>query len=218
MVPEIALHRLPESVDFISGALCEPLAVCTHATYELTGIYPGDWVYVSGPGPIGLLCTQLAKAAGANVAIGGVAVDEGRLKIAQSWGANRAVRVDQEDPVTVLKDLTGGMGADIVIECAGVPAATAKGLDVVRKRGKFTQIGLFGRPIEIDFEKICFKEIQVTGSFGSKWTTWEKAIQMLAEGKVQTRPLVSSTRPLEQWKEAILGMETKEEMKVVLVP
>jgi len=218
VMPEIALHRLPESVDFISGALCEPLAVCTHATYELTGIYPGDWVYVSGPGPIGLLCMQLAKAAGANVAIGGVAVDEGRLKIAQSLGANRTVRVDQEDPVTVLKDLTGGAGADIVIECAGVPAATAKGLDVVRKRGKFTQIGLFGRPIEIDFEKICFKEILVTGSFGSKWTTWEKAIQILAEGKVQTRPLVSSTRPLDQWKEAILGMETKEEMKVVLVP
>ena len=161
---------------------------------------------------------QLAKAAGANVVVGGVAVDEGRLEIARSLGADRAIRVDQEDPVAILKDLTGGMGADIVMECAGVPAATSRGLDVVRKRGKFTQIGLFGRPIEIDFEKICFKEIQVTGSFGSKWTTWEKAIQMLAAGKVQTRPLASSTRPLEQWKESILGMETKEEMKVVLVP
>lgn len=150
--------------------------------------------------------------------LGGGAVDQGRLKIAQSLGANLTIRVDQEDPVTIFKDLTGGMGADIVIECAGVQAATAKGLDVVRKRGKFIQIGLFGRPIEIDFERICFKEIQVTGSFGSKWTTWEKAIQMLAAGKVQMRPLVSSVRPLEQWKESIMGMETKEEMKVVLVP
>jgi len=218
VVPEISLHRLPESVDFMSGALCEPLAVCTHATYELTGIYPGDWVYVSGPGPIGLLCLQLAKAAGANVAIGGVAQDEERLKIAQSLGADRTLRLDREDPAAILKDLTGERGADIVMECAGVPASVSMGLEVVRKRGKFTQIGLFGRPIEIDFEKICFKEIQVTGSFGSKWTTWEKAIQMLGEGKVQTKPLVSSSRPLSQWKESILGMEAKSEMKVVLVP
>lgn len=218
MVPEISLPRLPESVDFISGALCEPLAVCTHATYELTGVYPGDWVYVSGPGPIGLLCMQLAKAAGAHVAISGTPRDEGRLEIAQSLGADRTIRADRKDPVAILNDLTAGRGADIVMECAGVPAAASMGLEVVRKRGKFTQIGLFGRPIEIDFEKICFKEIQVSGSFGSKWTTWEKAIEMLAEGRVQTRPLVSSTRPLSQWKESILGMEAKSEMKVVLVP
>jgi L-iditol 2-dehydrogenase len=218
VVPEERLHRLPENIDFHEGALTEPLACCVHGILELTGITPGELVVVSGPGTIGLFALQLAKASGGKVVVIGTAADGERLRAAGELGADHVINLNDEDPLERVLGLTGGLGADVVLECAGAPPAVEMGLNLVRKRGKYTQMGLFGRPITLDFERIAYKEIKLTGSFAQRWTAWRKALSLLAAGAVKVKPLISDVLPLRDWKKGFEKFEGKKSFKVLLVP
>ncbi|MDK2799254.1 MAG: L-iditol 2-dehydrogenase [Clostridiales bacterium] len=218
VVPQERVHALPDNVDFVSGALLEPLACITHAVLELTTITVGDVVLVVGPGAIGLATLQVAKAQGATVVVSGTSVDKERLEMAKKLGADYTINVMEEDLQKFIFELTKGRGVDVVFECSGVARAADDALKVIKKQGQFTQIGLFSKPITIDFEKICYKELKVTGSLGSRWTSWEKAIQLLESGKVQTKPLVSHQMPITEWEKAFKMFENKEGLKLVLTP
>lgn len=218
VVPQERVHALSDHIDFVSGALLEPLACVTHAVLELTEITVGDVVLVVGPGAIGLAALQAAKVQGATVIVSGTSVDGERLKKAKQLGADYIVDVTQEDLETFIEQFTKGRGVDVVLECSGVAKAADNALKVIKKQGQFTQIGLFGKPISIDFEKICFKELKVTGSLGSKWTSWEKAIQLVEQGKVKTKPLVSHQMPITEWEKAFKMFESKEGLKLILTP
>lgn len=147
----VRLHRLPDRTSFEEGALTEPLACCVHAVHELTGVEVGDFVAVTGPGAIGLLCAQLAKAEGAVVMMVGTNVDRDRLAKAKELGIDYCVNLQERDPLEAVRELTEGYGADIVFECSGAAPAAAMGIELARKQGKYTQVGLFGKPITLDF-------------------------------------------------------------------
>lgn len=219
VVPQERIHRLPDHVNYIESALCEPLACVTHAVMELTTIKAGDVVVVSGPGAVGLLALQVAKAEGAIVIVSGTNSGSfDRLAMAKSLGADYTVNVTKQDLAAFINELTNGQGADVVLECSGSAKAANEGLVLTRKYGQFTQIGLFGKPIQIDFEKICFRELKVTGSLGSTWNSWQKAIQLLASKKVNTEILVSDVMPITEWEQAFRKFEIKEGLKLVLTP
>jgi L-iditol 2-dehydrogenase len=185
------LYRLPDHVSFQEGALCEPLAVAVHAVMERSSIEAGNTVLVTGPGPIGVLVLQVAKAVGAKVFISGTQRDEEKLKLAERIGANHCVQIDQHDPNPLIYELTGGMGVDVAFECSGAMGALKDCLQGVRKGGEMVQVGLFGRPIELNFDDITFKEVQIKGSFTHNRGTWEKAIELLRDQKVDLTSLVS---------------------------
>lgn len=218
VVPQERIHRLPDHVDYIAGALCEPLACVTHAALELTKIETGDVVLVSGPGAIGLQALQVAKSSGSVVIVSGTDVDRDRLEVAKKLGADHVIDVTKESIFEAVERITGGKGADVTLECSGSAKAANDALLLTRKGGQYTQIGLFGKPIQIDFEKICYRELKVTGSLGSTWTSWEKAIQLIASGAVDTKILVSDIMPVSEWQKAFEKFEKKEGMKLVLTP
>ncbi|MGE5509352.1 MAG: zinc-binding dehydrogenase [Chitinophagales bacterium] len=218
VVPARNLHRLPENVDFLLGAMTEPTACCVHAVNELTNIRGGDTVVVIGPGPIGLVCLQLAAAEGADVVVLGTTKDATRLEMARQLGAKTTVDVLTENPAEVLADLTRGKGADVVLECSGSAPGANLGLDLVRRQGQYTQVGLFGKKIELDFERICYKEAKVTGSIGSIWTAWDKALRFMASGRINLRPLATTILPLTEWQEGFRRFEAKEGFKIFLEP
>lgn len=217
-VPARRLHRLPDRVSFEEGAMTEPLACCVHGVIELTCVSPGDLVVVSGPGAIGLMSMQVAKLAGATVILTGAAADAERLEAGEKLGADRIVNLEEEDPQEVVWEVSGGIGADVGIECSGSQAAAGMGINIVRKRGKYTQIGLFGRPITLDFEKIAYKEVQVTGSFAQKWSAWKKALSFMNRQEVSLRPLISDVVPLSSWTAAFEKMNRKRGIKLLLKP
>jgi len=218
IVPAARLHPLPDSISFLEGALMEPLACIVHAVVELTHIQAGDTVLVSGPGAIGLATLQVAKAHGAHVLVTGTPVDAERLEKAKALGADWTLDVTKQSLGETVEEITGGVGVDVVLECSGSEKALQDALLSVRKRGQLTQIGLFGKPISLDFERICYKEVKVTGSLGSRWTSWERALQMVARGQVQLKPLVSDILPLAEWKKAFELFEAKKGLKIVLDP
>ena len=218
VVPAERVHPLPEGLSFEEGALCEPLACCVHATAEQTVVRSGDTVTVAGAGTIGLLCAQVAQACGATTLLCGTNADEDRFGVARQLGIETTINVQEEDAAERVRAATGGPGADVFLECSGAPAAAGMGIALLRRGGRFCQIGLFGRPAELDFEQIAYKELTVTGSIGSKWSSWRKALQLLDSGKVRVRPLVTDPLPLDRWEEAFRRFERKEGLKVLLRP
>jgi len=218
VVPSRIVHRLPDNLDFVPGALAQPLAACVNAVTEKTSISPGDVVVITGPGAIGLLSLQLAKAAGASIIICGTGSDIKRLDLGRKLGADIAVNIQEEDPYEVVSRFTGGAGADVFIECSGSPDAVRMGFGLLRRGGRYTQIGLAGRAFDIDFDAVAYKEMTIRGSIGQKWTSWNRALKLLESGLVKAEPLVSDVLPITKWETGFTKMETKESVKVVLTP
>jgi L-iditol 2-dehydrogenase len=219
IVPEGRIHKLADHVSFEEGAMLEPTACVAHAVMDLASIQAGNTVLVSGPGAVGLIAVQIARAHGAHVIVSGTDVDAERLKMAQEdFGADDVIDVTKENLLERVSDITDGVGVDVVLECSGSGRATAAGIEAVKKQGQFVQIGLAGVPFSIDFERICFKEIRVTGSLGSVWTSWKHAIRLLESGQIQLKKLASHSYPLDQWEKAFEVFEKKEGLKVLIKP
>lgn len=132
MVRKEILHHLPDNVDFISGALCEPLSCAVHGTIEQTGVEAGDVVVVIGPGPLGLLSSQIGKVEGGYIVVLGLSVDEAKLSLAKKLGVDLVVDIARGDPEEIIKDLTKGYGADVVLECSGSSAGAKLGLMLIK--------------------------------------------------------------------------------------
>lgn len=212
------VHKLPPDIDITSACLCEPLACCVHGIIEQTHIDAGDTVVISGPGPIGLLSVQIVKAEGGIPIVLGVTEDKDRLQLAKNLGAELIINVEKQNPVDVINDVTKGYGADVVLECAGKEASAETCLKVVKKTGKYTQTGLFGKPIALDFEKIAYKELKVTGFFAHVPSAWERALKLLEQGRINLKPIISHILPLTEWKKAFEIVENHKGLKVSLQP
>jgi len=213
-----AVHRLPGNVSFEAGALSEPLACCVHGILERTPVGAGDWVLISGPGTIGLLSLQLVKADGGKAIVLGMDKDEGRLALARELGADEVINVQRQDASALVEERTEGLGADMAIECAGAAASFNQCLRLLRKGGRISQAGLFGRAVEVDLELVAMKELEVFGFFSHVPSAWDRGLKLMAEGKVLTEPLVSHRLPLSEWRRGFSLMEKGEGLKILLLP
>lgn len=219
IVPAKNVHSLPESVDFRAGALTEPLACVVHGVLTTPTVSPGDVAVIAGPGAIGLLTLQVVKAAGARAVVLGTRVDAHRLELARSLGADYVLDVEAADAEALIRDITPeGLGADVVYECSGAGPAAAQLLTLARRRGRYVQIGLFGKPVAWDLDQVCFRELTVTGSNASVPSAWDRALALLASGQVDTRPLISNVYPVTEWESAFAAFEARQGVKMVLEP
>ena len=220
-LPVTSLHRIPEGVSFEEAALCEPLAVAVKAVLERSRVEPLDFVVVLGCGPVGLLAAAAAKAAGARaVLVSGTARDEKlRLPAARAMGIDYTVNIQAEDLGAKVLELTGGQGADLVVEASGAEPAIRQALDIVKIDGRVTGLGLTGKEtVSINYDTAVKKAVHLDWSMSSSWTSWEKAVSLLASGKVNVKPLISGSYPLTDWESSFEKIETLEAIKILLVP
>ena len=215
-VPSRCVHRLPEGIDFRAAALTEPLACAVHAVTEMTRVSAGDLVAIVGPGSIGLLCLQVVRAEGGRAVVLGTAADEGRLELAGRLGAEVVANVSDTDAVARVLELTEGYGADVVLECSGRPAGATLALQLVKKQGRLTQVGLFASPISVDLGQVAVKEIRFTGSFGQRVTSWRRALQLMTRGSVDTGALITHDIPIDEWRRGFDLCARAEGIKVLL--
>jgi L-iditol 2-dehydrogenase len=218
IVPERNVHRLPDSVDFLAGALTEPLACVVHGALELPRLTPGDTAVIAGPGAIGLLALQVVLAAGVRVVMLGTDRDEQRLAMARELGAAEAFNIQRDGYEEAILEMTGGLGTDIVYECSGAGPAAQMLLQVVRRGGQYAQIGLFGKSVAWDLDQICYRELQVTGSNASVPSSWNRALRLLSAGTVVTAPLISGVYAVSDWRAAFDTFENRSGLKTVLQP
>jgi L-iditol 2-dehydrogenase len=212
------LHRIPDNVSWEEAALTEPCCVAANAVLEQSAPKPGDTAVVLGPGPVGLLCTALLAATKpSHLVVVGVARDASRLDLARHYGATRVVTTGAEDPADVVRGLGDGLGADLVIDAAGVSATLRMALDMVRPGGQITKVGWGRAPLDVSLDPLVQKAATLRGSFSHTWATWERVLRLLGDGTLDVRPLIA-TFPLARWREAFERMEQGEVAKAVLIP
>jgi L-iditol 2-dehydrogenase len=219
VVPSRIVHELPANVDFEAGALSEPLACVVNGLFKVPTLSPGDLAVIAGPGSVGLIALQVARAAGARTVVLGTGGDAARLALAKSLGADFVVNVEAEDPRRLIAELsTEGLGADVVIECSGAARAASTLLDLVRKAGRYVQIGVLGKPITWDLDQLVMKELRAVGSFSHMPWAWPKALELLRSGVVKTKPLATTVLPLTEWRKGFEGFDTRQGIKTLLTP
>lgn len=211
-------HKIDSHVTFREASLGEPLAVAVRAVTERTSVHAGDIVAVSGPGCLGLLTMQIAKLEGARVVLAGLGKDAARLVCGRGLGADYVVNVDEQPLAEVVREISGGRGADLVYECAGSPESLASCWESVRKQGTLVPLGVHGGPFETDFNKVMMKELNVVGSYGYVWTSWERTVRLLSEKKVNIEDLISHELPLERFEEAFRLTQDGSAIKVIFNP
>jgi alcohol dehydrogenase/L-iditol 2-dehydrogenase len=213
------LHRLPDALSFEKAALTEPCCVAYNATCVNVRIRPGDSVAVIGPGPIGLLCTLMAKLSGASpLLVIGTPADKKRLEIAKQIGATRVLGAHGESAAEEIKNSGDGYGVDVVIDAAGVSASLKLALEIVRPGGQIAKVGWGPQPLDFSLDPLVQKAVTLQGSFSHNWPIWEKVVAMLASGQIDLDPILSRVAPLAEWKSCFEGMHSGELVKAVLVP
>jgi L-iditol 2-dehydrogenase len=218
VVPHSVVRRLPDQLDFESGALSEPVACCTKSLLERSHIRLGDAALVLGPGPLGLLALQILKAQGAKVVLVGTGEDGERLALGRELGADYALVAGHDDIQGILAQLTDGLGVDVAVECAGAPPATRMAVQLLRKQGQLVQMGLHGRPFELDLGQVVLKDINVIGSFGSSSSSWDAALRLMAEGVIRVKPLIGAIVSLADWSKGFEMVRRRQSLKVILRP
>ena len=167
---------------------------------------------------MGLFCTQYAKLSGSRVILTGTAADAARLEIGRELGADHTVDVTQPGAADEIEKLAGRGGIDVVVECSGAPDAARLGLQLIKKRGRFILVGIYGRPFELDFDQILYKELVVKGMFSHLYESWEKAIALAAQGLIKTELLITDILPLSEWEVGFTRFAERKALKVIFEP
>ncbi len=215
-VPERCLHRLPADLPFAKAALTEPCCVAYNALCVNGRVRPGDSVLVLGPGPIGLLCAQMAKLSGAGrVIVAGLQADQHRLATARRLGAD--VTLDR-GVVEYVSQMGDGLGVDVAVDCSGASATLQIALQAVRPAGQIIKVGWGPQPLQFSLDPLVQKNITITGSFSHNWPVWERVISMIVSGQIDLEPVISHVAPLSRWQENFEKMEGGEYVKAVLTP
>lgn len=210
------LHKIPENVPTQIAVLCEPFASCHHAVVERAKVQSDESVLVFGPGLIGFLVALLSFNQGAKVTVLGLPADTKRLEICKEIGSNvEVIKLDGEGDFSKVLQ-TKFFGKDVVFECSGNPNAATWGMDIVKPRGRYVQMGLPGEYVEIDLSKIASRELTILGSYSSIHSDFEAVLSLMKENIFDFSRLISLVFPLENWEEAFHNAQKGDFMKIVM--
>ncbi|WP_210529819.1 alcohol dehydrogenase catalytic domain-containing protein [Rubellimicrobium arenae] len=182
----IPAHRavpLPAGLSLQAAAFSEPLACCVHAL-DIAAIRPGERAIIIGGGVIGLLCLQLARLAGAETML--ITRSPDRRRIGETVGASLTAATPEEARSAWPR------GADVVLECAGVAETMAEAPRLAARGGRVVIVGVLAKGEMVAFEPfdMLTREVDLRVAFVNPFTQ-SRALQLLASGAVQTRPLVT---------------------------
>ena len=218
---EKLLHRIPENVSFEEAAMTEPLANVVYDVLERGRMEAEDFVVVLGLSPGGVMAAMAAKAEGAREAMlvrtakGG----EMGLRVARETGIQQVVDATEEDPVEKCLALTDGRGADLVVEASGTEAGINMAVELVRKKGRITTMAIAGREtIQFAWDKAIFKVCDIIFNFSTSHTSCERAISLMAGGKVNVKDVISHCYRLGDWEKAFNDVEERRAFKALLIP
>lgn len=217
-VPANLAFKVPETISLDEAALTEPLACIVRCVIERGSVKPGHNVIVSGPGPIGLLTAQVAKASGGHVTVLGVSNDRKRLELSKELGADEIIMIDTDEGMSKMNEMIDSKGFDVAFECSGVEVSANNCLKFLNKTGLYVQVGLFGKSINFDFDLALMKEINITNGFASEPSSWEIALRLLERRQVNVRPLISNKLSINEWKKGFEISDKKQGYKVLLDP
>ncbi len=213
--PAVALHKIPEGVDPAAAALVNQGALTVHAARRVS-LTAGATVAVFGPGLLGLLMLQVARASGAATT---VVVGRGsRLQTATELGASHVVDYEHEGPVDGVRAATGGRGVDAVFDCSGNPDVLAQAVAATRRGGSVAVLGLAGGArAEIPVDALALDELNLFGVRSSP-NAYPAMLALLASGAVRTEPLTADRFMLEDVHAAFGALAARTSIRPIVLP
>jgi threonine dehydrogenase-like Zn-dependent dehydrogenase len=194
LLPGTKIYKLPDDMPLRLGALAEPLTSCIRAfnrAVRVGGFKWGDTVIIQGSGPIGILAVAAAQEMGAGQVICVGAPERPRLELARKFGAEATVDIERyqsaDARVARVRELVGGFGADLVMDCSGHPSAGPEGIEFLRDGGTYVEMGQFtdAGAITTSWHRICAKDINVLGSWGFTGNDLPLGVDMLYRGQAK---------------------------------
>ena len=174
------LAQVPDTMSDAEATLVVTAGTSMYGLTELGGLVAGESVVVIGPGPIGLLAVAVAKALGASPVIL-TGTRNKRLAIGQELGADRIVNINDEDAVEVVRQITDGIGADYVVECAGTEATINQAIHMTNRGGKICLAAFPHEPITMDLAHLVKNNIYAYGIRGEGRSATRRAMALMAE-------------------------------------
>jgi L-iditol 2-dehydrogenase len=211
-VPARNVHVLPAGLAYGTAVLADPLA-CVIRGLEMIPVASGAWVAVLGPGQMGLLATQVLKRI-LRTRVVVVGTRDDRLAIARGMGADEVVNVRVTDAVAAVRELTDG-GADFVYEAAGNAEALGQGIAMARKGGAVVMLTVH-KQVQVDLEPAVRGELHLVGAICYSYREYQRALALLAEGRVDVEPLTRHVFPLDQAQEAFEFVLSRQGVKAIL--
>jgi L-iditol 2-dehydrogenase len=221
VVPDIFLHKVPDNVDMITAALCEPLAIVTHEVLERGPLKAQDFVAVIGAGPIGILAAFAAKENGARkvVVIGRNSDEAIRLPMAKELGADYIFNSEKTKVIDEILALTDNKGVDLVVEASGSEGGANLAVDIVRKLGRITAIGIPANDhISFQWGKCIKKVIDIKFNLSSSVTAWDKALSMMSNTKRDLSKIITHKASIDDWEKVFNDLVTGRGVKAMFVP
>jgi L-iditol 2-dehydrogenase len=204
VVPAINLHRIPDWLDAYAAVSVEPLACVCHCLCDPPLVSAGDRILVTGPGPVGLLAAQVARALGGDVLVVGLPQDAQRLDAARDLGLRTGDAADTD--------------MDVVIECSGAAGGARACLDAADRRARYVQVGVFGRDVTVPLDQVFRKELSMTSGFASTPESWHRALTLVEQRRIGLDRLVSDVVPLREWARVFAELRQSKGIKVVFDP
>jgi L-iditol 2-dehydrogenase len=202
-MPAETVHRLPAGVSMAAGALTEPLAVAVHAVAERSPSLAGEVVVVVGPGAIGLLCAQVARAVGATVVLVGRRRHSARLALTHRLGIQHPVDAESVDVEALVKSITDGYGAHSVFECSGAKGVVEGAPRLLRRGGRIVLVAFFDEPPTLDIEGLTNDELELVGSRGKRASSFRTALRLMEAGQVDLERIIGARLLFDEWDAAL---------------
>jgi len=211
-MPATNVWHLDDSISYDVGGIHDPMGNAFHTA--LTADIPGAVVLITGCGPIGIFAVGICRAAGASRIIASD-INQKRLDLARQMGAHDAVTPAEVE--AKVKAATGGLGADVVLEMSGVPAAIHQAFAFVRVGGRIQMLGIPTKPIELDLPReVIFKGLTIYGVVGRRmYETWHQMTRFLRAGEFDPTPVITHRFPMSEVDEAIAVIKSGEAGKVI---
>ena len=211
-MPATNVWHLDNEISYDVGSIHDPMGNAFHTV--LTADIPGAVVLITGCGPIGIFAVGICRAAGASQIIA-TDVNDTRLALAKEMGANHAVH--PEDAVKLVKDATDQLGADVVLEMSGVPAAIHQAFALVRVGGRVQMLGIPSKKVDFDLAtEVIFKGLTIYGVVGRRmYETWHQMTRFLRSCNFDPTPVITHRFPLDDADEAIRAIKSGEAGKVI---
>jgi L-iditol 2-dehydrogenase len=212
------IYFIPEDVSFEAASLGEPLAA-VYACEENIGIGFSDVVVIIGAGPIGCFMAQLAKLRGAKTVIM-IEINDNRLQTAKQFGVNYTINSSTEDPISAVKKLTKGCGADKVISANPSTAAQSQSIFMAKPGGIVAFFGGVpkGTLTELDTNYIHYNNIWIKGHHGASYIQSKKAYELAISKNFPSEKFITHRLPLEEINEGIELVRKGDAIKVILLP
>jgi L-iditol 2-dehydrogenase len=225
-LPQHVAYRVGDHVALDHACLGEPIVATHHLIQERAQVKVGDDVVIVGPGPMGIMAVQYAKLCGARrVILIGLRSDEKRLGIGRLVGADHTL-YSEDNPAEGVMELTGGKGAEFVLECSASQEGVQHAIDCARKahegpggKGVVVFISLWGHKLTLNLDEVSLGQLDIRGSWS--WNgreTWEHAVDLLNRGVFNLDPMITAHYDLEEWETAFANLRARQDVKALIHP